>query len=170
MDRKNVSYDHDISIAAAALVGAEAYRCWRNAVLIMLVLSEWLPFAQYIEGWIVVPREGSIEIFEHGWIVDGERIIDASIVLIEDQSQHVYYFPGVCLGRKQLYRQLHGSTLPLVCHSQYGADGMAHREYKEAYEQAWQKARELATEKQIAQSAIQVGGRDPLIGITAIVE
>jgi hypothetical protein len=172
MVRKNVPYDYDISIAAAVQIGAQAYRCWRNAMLAFLLLPERFPFGQYIEGWIVVPRERErrIEITEHGWIVDGDRIIDPSIVLIEDQSQPVSYFPGLRLSRSCLYQQLHGRTLPLVCHSQFGADGMAHKEYKEAYEQAWQKAKVLATEKHIPQLAIQVRRRDPRIGRTAIVE
>ena len=163
-------YDYDLSVVVAGRIGAEPLRCWRNAAIAVFLLSDLFAAGLYVEGWIVAPRERSIVIIEHGWSVIPDReIIDPTIVLTENQSQTISYFPGYVLSRDQLCDLLSGSTLPLVCHSYYGDDGMKHRGYQEAYNQAWEHARKLAKENHLPQTAIKVSGRDSRQGITLVV-
>ena len=169
MDTNSVQLDYPLSKAIAVSVGAEQFRCWRNAALAILLLPDLFTSGVYIEGWIVLPRETIIEICAHGWCTAFGKILDPSIVMIEEQEQAMYYFPGLELQRRQLESSLHGSTLPLVCNSHYGRDGMAHTRYKEAYENAWQKAQELAKEYQ-SPPAIRVNTRASGRGVTIIEE
>ena len=171
MKTSHERYDYTLSVGVAVVIGAELYRCWRNAALAVLLLPELFPSGTYVEGWIVVPRQKIIEIIEHGWCkTSDQRIVDPTIVLMEDRDQRVFYFPGSELSRDALGRSLPGSTLPLVCHSEYGKDGMQHAGYRLGFAEARKQAGELAEELRLPRSAIKVSSRDPRRGITLIVD
>jgi len=132
------------------------------AALSVLLLPKLFFSGTYIEGWIVVPRERPhiIEIIEHGWCKTfDQRIVDPTIVLMEDQDQRVFYFPRFELARAALGRSLSGSTLLLVCHSQYGKNGMQHEGYRLGLAAARKQAGELADEWSLPHSAIKVSAR-----------
>lgn len=154
-------FDSLFSAMVALSIGAEPYRCWRNAVLALFSCANLLEKPRYIEGWIVLPQPTTIQIAEHGWISSGPRLIDPSLVLTESREQTVCYFPGLVLTLDELPQRLQGKTLPLVCHSSYGSDGLLHPGYKQAHQQAWQCARELARQKNLPETAIVVWERAP---------
>jgi hypothetical protein len=171
MAKNGKDYDYDLSAIVAGRIGAEPLRCWRNAAISVFLLSDLLACGSYVEGWIVLPRQKRIAIIEHGWATLPDRgIIDPTIILTEKQNQPVSYFPGYALSRDQVCGLLSGSILPLIRHSSYGDDGMKHRGYQVAYQQAWQRARELAKKRHLPQTAIKVSGRDSRRGITLVME
>jgi hypothetical protein len=67
MDSNHQSYDYDYSVLVAGSIEAEAFRCWRNAALALMCLPTLFAAGSYVEGWIVLPRQRSIAIIEHGW-------------------------------------------------------------------------------------------------------
>lgn len=155
-------YDLELSFLAAYHVQAQPYRCWRNAALAVHLLPEL--FADggcYVEGWIVLPRPHHLAIIEHGWsqLADG-TVVDPSILLVEQPSQPIFYYAGLTLSSEQMQEQLPGAVLPLVCHREYGRDGMQHAGYRQAYEQAWQQARILAAQQGLPETAIRCPLRD----------
>jgi hypothetical protein len=159
------------SLLVAEAISAEPLRCWRNAAFAVMFLPDLFSRGSYVEGWIVVPRKKIIEIIEHGWsIMPDLGIIDPSVVLIEKRGQPISYFPGYTLSRDLLSNLLPGSTLPLVCHSNYGSNGMEHHGYHNAYQQAWQRARRLAEKKQLPRTAIKVSRRDSRREVSIIIE
>jgi hypothetical protein len=159
------------SLLVAEATGAEPLRCWRNAAFAVVLLPDLFSRGSYVEGWIVVPRKKVIEIIEHGWsLLPDLGIIDPSVVLIEPWNQPIFYFPGYVLSRDQLSRLLPGSTLPLVCYSYYGSDGMRHHGYRRVYQQAWQQARHLAKKMRLPRSAIKVSRKDARREVTIVVE
>lgn len=169
----NVSF----SLRAAAAIAAEPARCWRNAVLVVLTFPPLFAEGTYVEGWIVVQRANSIEIVEHGWcrsplagIVDPTIVLRPSILLMDSWPQAITYFPGFELPGKQIKEHVAGKTVPLVCHSQYGQDGMQHPGYKRSYEQAYQHARKLAGEQGLPATAITVSKRTGRVGVTIVEE
>ncbi len=139
-----IPYEYRLSLRIALAIEAEPYRCWRNAALAMHLLPALFSTWYYIEGWVVLLRAHRIDLIEHGWIALESQIVDPSLLLIERPEQPLCYFPGFRLFWEQLQQCLPGRTLPLVCHTQYGETGMAHCEYKDAYECTWQKALDLA--------------------------
>lgn len=162
-------FHYALSVVIAVTIGAEPLRCWRNAVLAMLTFPEVFASGTYVEGWIVLPRTGRIEIAEHGWCLSPEvGIVDPSLVLIEKHDQPMHYFPGFELPGESLPQQLAGKTVPLVCNSHYGRDGMEHPGYKQSYERAWQCACDLARERHLPQTAITVSTRDTKRGLTIV--
>lgn len=164
-------YEYELSGTIADIIGAEPLRCWRNAALAVMLLPELFAFGRYVEGWIVIPREKRIEIVEHGWCTLPNRsIVDPSILLIEKRDQHISYIPGYVLSRGMLSCLLPGSTLPLICHTHYGDDGMRHKGYQQAYHNAWQQALDLAQEKELSQAAIAVRTRDRRQGVTVVTQ
>ena len=74
------------------------------------------------------------------------------------------------LDAERLPVRLAGQTLPLVCHSSYGADGMGSRRYRKAYRRAYRQAWQLAQANNLPSTAIIVNKRDPHVGVTYIVE
>lgn len=150
----------------AARIDAHPQRCWRNAALAVTVFP---PLTGYVEGWMVLLRRRTIEIVEHGWctLADGE-IVDPSLVLAERKGQPVIYFPGNTLSKDELARQLPGSIVPLVCHTQYGKDGMGHSGYRQAYQDAWQQARGEAEKRHLPDSAIHERRRTSQRGMTLL--
>ena len=163
------SYEYDLSVHVARRIRAEPYRCWRNAVVAIVLFPELFGHGCYVEGWIVLLGETSVEIVEHGWSASGEKIVDPSLVLVKKRGQPTFYFPGLVLPSALLVQSLQGKTLPLVCHSTYGEDGMGHRAYKNAYERAWQRAQDLAREQQFPETAILVSRRNTQCrGVTVI--
>ncbi len=148
--------DYVLSMLVAGSIGAESFRCWRNAALAVMCLPNLFAAGFYVEGWIVLPRQSRIAIVEHGCTTI--------------PSQPVSYFPGYVLSREQLSELLSGSIVPLVRHTAYGDDGMKHSGYRAAYEQAWETARALAQEMQLQETAIQVSARDSRRGLTIIME
>jgi hypothetical protein len=162
---------YEISLLVAFAIGAEPLRCWRNAALAVLEF----PNLTYVEGWIVIPGKESIKVVEHGWCTSPTfGIIDPSLVLLEEQEP-ASYFPGFEIdGHEFLLRMLRstpdGRVLPLMCHAQYGEDGMGHEGYKQAYDKAWQRAREVAQERQLPSSAINVSTRSGQLGYTVVIE
>jgi hypothetical protein len=155
------------SLLVALAVRAEPLRCWRNAALAVLQLPDLLT---YIEGWIVVPEKRFIRILEHGWCRAPEiGIVDPSIMFFGEQAHAISYFPGFEIAGHDFPLRVSGQVLPLVCHSQYGEDGLGHQGYKQSYDEAWQHARNLAQERQLPLTAITVGNRG-VGGITVVVE
>lgn len=85
MNTPHARDDYTLSVEVAVVIGAERYRCWRNAALAVLLLPELFHLGTYIEGWVVVPRQRVIEIIEHGWCkTPDQRIVDPTITLIVD--------------------------------------------------------------------------------------
>lgn len=159
-----------LSVLVAQAIGTEPMRCWRNAALAVKLLPEVFADGCYIEGWLVVPREKSIELVEHGWaLLPSGELVDPSIVLTEKPNQPAYYFAGYTRSRSQLTTLAPGDTLPLVCHSVYGDDGMNHSRYQQAYAAAKQRARELAHEHRLPESAINEYRRTQQRGMTMII-
>ena len=160
-----------LSLIIAHSIHAEPFRCWRNAALAVLLFPELFAAGTYDEGWIVIPRASSIEIREHGWCTSPDLgILEPSLVLVEAWEQPLFYFPGLTLAGQDLASQIAGQILPRVCHSHYGPDGMGHPGYKQSYEQAWKRARELADERQLPSTAITVQTRSTRKGFTIITE
>ncbi|HZO71010.1 MAG TPA: hypothetical protein VFB60_02340 [Ktedonobacteraceae bacterium] len=159
-----------LSVQAARAIGAEPRRCWRNALLSIMLLPEIFADGRYVEGWLVVPKETRLEIVEHGWLqLPSRELVDPSLVLTEKPDQPACYFAGYTLSRSRLAALAPGGTLPLVCHSIYGDDGMSHREYRHAYTAAWQRARELAHKHQLPESTINEYRRTEARGMTLII-
>jgi hypothetical protein len=149
-------YDLPCSLLIAQCVQAQPYRCWRNAALAVLLLPElFADGGSYVEGWIMLPKEQSIVIAEHGWcqLADG-RIIDPSILLVERADQPIAYFPGLILSWEQVCQQVPGSRLPLSSLLADRSDGMQHEDYQQAYEQAWKFARLQAAKAALPETAI----------------
>ena len=158
-----------VSGILALRIGALPLCCWRNAALAMLDLPELFERGEYIEGWIVVPDEKSIRVVEHGWcLTNDHQIVDPSIVLLEEEGQSIDYFSGVAVSRGQLQQAVSKTILPLVCHTNYGEDGMNHRGYSDAYERACQMARVRAQEKHLDERAIEVDTKDNKLGMTIL--
>jgi len=159
-----------LSVQVARAIRAEPRRCWRNALLSVMLLPEIFADGGYVEGWLVVKRETSIEVVEHGWaLLPSGDVVDPSLVLTEQPDRPAYYFAGYILSRSQLAALAPGSTLPLVCHATYGDDGMGHTHYQRAYATAWQRARELAHEHQLPESAIHEYRRTEARTMTLII-
>lgn len=149
-----------LSVIVALAIGAEPLRCWRNAALAALSFPKIFAEGSYVEGWTVIPREQFIEIVAHGWCSSPDvGIVDPSLVF-ERPDQPIWYFPGFELPGGKVAQHIAGKTVPLVCNSQYGSDGMGHLGYKQSYNQAWRLAQELATERSLPQDAIKVSSRD----------
>lgn len=164
------SLDYAGSAALAVAIKAQPQRCWRNAALAVLTVPA-LTLATYVEGWIVLARAYAIDIRAHGWCrVPGGGIVDPTLVLHEGCNQPVTYFPGVEYSRHSLRQELPGQTVPLVCNTHYGEDGMGHMGYHMAYEQAWQTARAEAARRHLPATAIQMSTRDATRGITMFFE
>lgn len=164
-------FHYALSVLVARTIGAEPYRCWHNAFLSIMVLPEVFADGSYVEGWFVVPKETSIEIVEHGWLqLPSGELVDPSVVLTEKPDHPACYFAGYTLSRSQLAALAPGSTLPLVCHSTYGDDGMSHAQYQRAYTMAWQRARELAYQHQLPESAIKEYRRTEARAMTLIID
>ena len=160
---------YELSVEVALAIKAEPLRCWKNAALAVLTFPRLFALGTYDEGWIVVPRNQVIAIIEHGWCTSPEiGIVDPSIVLIESREQPVTYFSGLEIPGGKLHQYISGKTIPLVCNSHYGRDGMRHKGYKQSYDKAWQWAQKLAQERQLPQNAIKVSTRDGKRGLTLI--
>ncbi|MEO6892096.1 MAG: hypothetical protein ABI324_24175 [Ktedonobacteraceae bacterium] len=168
MKQPQLQYHEALSCLVAACLPVEAYRCWRNAVLAMCHFPEMFATGYYHEGWIVVPLGPTIKVCEHGWCSLADTRIDPSIVLITPPQQPVEYFSGMALSHAHLRQTLAGRTLPLVCHTDYGPDGMEHAGYKAAYDQAMKRACDLATEQHLSPEAIHVCGKEPDDGWTIL--
>jgi len=167
MESKELHYE--LSVMIARVIRAEPLRCWRNAALALLSLPQLFSSGTYVEGWIVIPKERNIVVCEHGWTMLPEGgVVDPSIVLLERPDQPLFYFPGFELSQERLSQHIAGKILPLVCHSQYGEDGMGHRDYAQSYTRACQCARELADTLHLPQEAIQTSSRDQRLGWTVI--
>lgn len=156
------------SVLLAWCIQAQPYRCWLNAARACLQCTDLLVQPRYVEGWTVLPRAATIEVVEHGWLMDEQYCYDPSLVLIEPRRQSAWYFVGFELPLSDLAHRLHGQILPLVCHSSYGPDGMGHPGYRQAYTQAWHCARELARQRHLPETAIVVGERTPAREMTVI--
>jgi hypothetical protein len=162
-------FHYALSVVVAAHIGAEPLRCWRNAALATLTFPRLFDGGIYVEGWIVVARTTTIGIIEHGWCVSPlAGIIDPSVVLTEQRDQPVIYIPGFELTRANLLQSLSGKTVPLVCNSHYGKDGMGHPGYKQSYEQALQHAQDLMQKRHLSEDALHISTRDPQRGVTII--
>ena len=171
MEAPSNRYEYPLSEGVAIAIQAEPYRCWRNAALAVILLPELFACGWYVEGWAVAPRASLIEVFAHGWgLTPGRRIVDPTSVLTEDRDQPLAFFPGRELSRPSLCSLISGSTLPLICHSQYGDDGMGHPGYKQAFDEAMKYARLLAVSQRLPQSDITVLERDRRRGMTVIVD
>lgn len=167
----DITDHYALSVTVAQAIGAEPMRCWRNAALAVMLLPELFADGCYIEGWLVLPREGSIELVEHGWArLSSGELVDPSLVLTEQPDRPTYYFAGYTLSRSQLAALLPGNTLPLVCHSIYGDDGMNNGRYRQAYTTAWQRASDLAHERLLPESAIHEYRRAAKRGMTMIID
>ena len=162
------THDYLFSVLLAQCIQAQPYRCWLNAARACLLCEDLLAQPRYVEGWMVLPRPTTIEIVEHGWLMDEQHRYDPSLVLTESQQQSAWYFAGVELPQRSLAHRLHGQILPLVCHASYGPDGMGHPGYHQAYTQAWGCARELAQQRHLPETAIVLGGRVPGVETTVI--
>ncbi len=162
LEAESLPYDLELSFLVAYHVQAQPYRCWRNAALAVHLLPEvFADGGMYVEGWIVLPRQHYLAIIEHGWcqLADG-TIVDPSILLVEQPSQRIFYAAGLTLTPEQVQEQLPGAVLPLVCHSDYGRDGMQYAGYQQAYEQAWHQAHTLAAHMGLPETAIRCSKRD----------
>lgn len=155
------SYDYHHSFLLAHAIPAEPLRCWRNAVLAVGLFPQLFAGGAYVEGWVVVPKEHFIEIIEHGWGRTAEpRILDPTMVLREPPTQALAYYPGLEIAAHHLVQRTQGQILPLVCHREFGPDGMGHAGYKRAYDLARRQARTWARERNLPETAIQVSGRE----------
>ncbi len=171
MQPQSDRYQYPLSAAVAKFIRAEPYRCWRNAALAVVLLPDLFAFGRYVEGWVVVPREHAILVFEHGWcLTPGRLIVDPTSVLTEKRDQPVVFFQGSELSRPALCGLISGGLLPLVCHTCYGEDGMGHPGYKQGFLQAQQFARELAEARGLPPSAVTILKRSPVRGVTVIVD
>lgn len=107
--RSTLPYDRATSESLAEILGAQAQRCWNNAVDVVMRFPE----AVYVEGWVVV--DGLPVPYEHGWVEMDGYIIDTTPT--EDPKETRAYFPGVRFALAELIEQigLHDSVeLPAV--------------------------------------------------------
>jgi len=170
MKSNAMPYDERLSALVALLVEARPLCCWRNAALAVFQLPEFFEGGHYVEGWMVFVGEQSLRLIEHGWAVTHDhRIVDPSIILLEEEASSIEYFSGAAYTRDQLQYSLAGAILPLICDAGYGNDGMGHPGYKAAYERAFQRALEKAHELQLDVTAIQVLTRqENVLGVTIL--
>ncbi len=167
MKKQTLQYDASVLIASA--IGAEPFRCWRNAALTVLAFPDLFAFGTYIEGWIIIPRMQTIAVMEHGWCLAPDLgIIDPTIVLLEPQVSAVEYFPGFERAGQGFAQQVESKVVPLVCNSQYGQDGMEHTGYRQSYEVAHKRAHALARERQLSPTAVTIHRRSTQRGATFI--
>lgn len=170
MKRNPLPYDYWLSVMVAIIVEARPLCCWRNAALAVLSLPELFEGGQYVEGWTIFVSERSIRVLEHGWsMTHDHRIVDPSLILLEEEANSIEYFSGAIYTRDQLQQTIGGAILPLICYAGYGNDGMGHPGYKAAYERAFQHALDKAHELQLDVTAIQILTRqENVLGVTIL--
>lgn len=170
MQNNATPYDYRLSVMVAILVEARPLCCWRNAALAVLSLPELFEGGQYVEGWLVLAGRQQIRIVEHGWSVTRDhRIVDPSIVLLEEDAHAMEYFSGAVYTRDHLQQAIAGTILPLICSAGYGNDGMGHPGYNDAYERACQSALMRAHEKRLDETAVEVLTKEEnVLGITVL--
>jgi hypothetical protein len=145
------------SLVLAALIGAQPFRCWRNAALTMILFPKLFERGTYVEGWLVIPRSHRVDLVEHGWVTLPEvGILDPSLVLIEDPEQPVLSYPGFEIPGNRFAHEVDRHIFPLVCNSQDGKHGMGHRGYRESYRLARQRAQQLAQQRHLPPSSVSV--------------
>ena len=137
--------DYPLSVTVAGLIQAEHYRCWYNACKAMTRLPGLFFLASYTEGWLVVPKERTIQVIEHGWITRREkRIVDPSIVLLEKEGQPLTYFPALHFSWFQVQALPQDILLPLA-HLLSPTNGeLGKQDYQAAYDTAMAHATQLA--------------------------
>lgn len=100
METTDHRFQYALSVQVARTIGAEPWRCWRNAFLSVMLLPEIFADGCYIEGWLVVKRETGIEVVEHGWtLLSSRELVDPSLVLTEKPDRPAFYFAGYTLSR-----------------------------------------------------------------------
>jgi hypothetical protein len=143
--RREPVLDYSLSVKVADLIQAEKYRCWYNACKAMIQLPGLFLFASYTEGWLVVPKEHEVQVIEHGWVTrTDKRVVDPSIVLLEEEDQELTYFPALHFSWFQLQALPENILLPLAhllspTQSELGAP-----DYRAAYDAALAYAEQLA--------------------------
>jgi hypothetical protein len=138
--------DYALSLMIALTTGARFGYCYQNAYPAFFAFPQLFnPHGLFVEGWIVFEDQGRVVLMEHGWLVSNRKhLVDPTIVLALDYGQPLYYFPGVFRSWQET-DALDNELFPHVRFSDYGADGMGHPGYREAYETAWHKAHSLLT-------------------------
>jgi hypothetical protein len=139
--------DYALSLMIALHIGARWGHCYENAYPAFFAFPELFePGGFLVEGWVVFEDDKRVVLFEHGWCMCGEHIIDPTIVLNVAPDQPLYFFPGVFRGRAEL-EALENELFPHVRFDSYGDDGMGHPGYRAAYDAAQQQARALVTKE-----------------------
>jgi hypothetical protein len=139
--------DYDLSLQVADLIQARKNQCWHNARTALLHLPGLFLFANYTEGWLVVPETHEIQVIEHGWLESvGGRIVDPSIVLLAPKEQPLEYFASLRVSWFQMREIPAQWPLPLAHLASQHDDGLDHPDYKAAYNTALAYAEHLAQE------------------------
>jgi hypothetical protein len=131
--------DWQASAAIADSIAAKQKACWANAVraLLFSVLESPGEPMVYVEGYIVLM--GAV-IIEHGWLVQGNALLDPTLVLGEE-AEHMHdladYFPGVQYTHREVEDLVVRQKIapPFVWHHGFG--GSNHPAYMQARDQAW---------------------------------
>lgn len=110
-------------------VGAKPKACWRNAVRTTLRGPDSF---SYVEGFVRLPRFNNI-VVEHGWVQDGDKIIDPTL---PDDADAVY-FPGVSYTKAEVQKLSDQHEAPFVWGGKNGFGGYGHAGYKAAFDNAW---------------------------------
>lgn len=136
--------DYELSVHVAGLIDAQEYRCWYNACKAIMQLPGLFLFASYTEGWLVVPKE-EIQVIEHGWVsLPWGRIVDPSIVLLEEKGQEMFYFPALHFSWSQVQALPKGVLFPLAHLISPTDHELGDPDYRAAYDRALEYAESLA--------------------------
>jgi hypothetical protein len=103
---------------------------------------------EYVEGWAVEPTKN--DVFAHGWIVLGDRIVDPL-----RYWSGLFYFPGKRFGREAIAAEVCETTAPaqdvgepsLLCHP--GHTGVEDPSFEQSRRSAQAFAEELAAKMKL---------------------
>ncbi len=91
------SLNIDLSTEIAERIGSKANKCFDNAYQAAILDDSYL----YVQGFLVVGVE-PYSVIEYGWIELEDQIIDPTFVSLNQNAEHLYYFPAQSLKVKQL--------------------------------------------------------------------
>lgn len=143
------SLDTEASIELAQRIKSKAKDPFHNAYKAAVLT----PTAKYVQGFLVFAGKPYKPI-EHGWLELEDRIIDPTFPHLHKNAEELYYFPAQSLSNKQLKAAVEEAeedypdddALPVygkAPYEYYGDIMLGGIDYKNAYEAAQAKSREL---------------------------
>ncbi|MBE9179645.1 hypothetical protein IQ268_13840 [Oculatella sp. LEGE 06141] len=145
----NKLLDEPLSLDLAAQIKSKAKTPFENAYKAALVTEG----ATYVQGFLAMASQ-PYQPIEHGWLEQGDRIIDPSLPHLAKNPQELYYFPAQRLTVKQLKAAIEeakedypeDNPLPIYGASPYEYYGdvmLGGKDYLDAHQAATAQCQEL---------------------------